>query len=391
MKRIAVIGASGLVGATLVEHLLGRNAAEVVPCIHSSGNAMRLARRTLELRMLDLLDPVAVETALTGCTHVVNCSRGGDDVMITGLGHLLAAASRCGIERFIHLSSVAVYGDPPPPEAALEGGPTRPAPGSYGWIKLEQDRMVMKAVDRGLPALILCPPNISGPYSYFLLNVVQALRAGSFALLDDGTSPCALVDVSNLCHAIELALTCGAADGSRMFVTDDEETDWRSMVDHLLPLVPGVRVARVARGELPTQSIRDTRRPVSLVASLKHLVSSEMREALRRDPLWERVDIAARRAVARLGSRMEDRVRLAIEGPLRVPKVEPPPPFDTPLTRQQLRGVMHSCARAKERLGYRPVHSVTQSMHAFRRWFRAHHGMDTRSWPLLRELYPTGG
>jgi len=48
MKRIAVVGASGFVGSTLVERLLARGDVEVVPFIHTSGNAMRLARRGIE-------------------------------------------------------------------------------------------------------------------------------------------------------------------------------------------------------------------------------------------------------------------------------------------------------------------------------------------------------
>jgi len=96
MRRIAVVGASGFVGSALVERLLVQGADEVVPFIHSSGNAMRLARRGIELRMLDLLDSTQVEAALSGITHVVNCSRGDEDVMLTGLRNLLAASRKRG-------------------------------------------------------------------------------------------------------------------------------------------------------------------------------------------------------------------------------------------------------------------------------------------------------
>ncbi|HEY9446059.1 MAG TPA: NAD(P)-dependent oxidoreductase, partial [Burkholderiales bacterium] len=139
MRRIAVVGASGLVGSTLTERLLAQGADEIVPFIHSSGNAMRLARRGVELKMLDLMEPTQVEAALAGVTHVVNCSRGSDEVMLTGLSNLLAASRKHRVERFVHLSSVAVYGDPPPPESSAEDAPALPARGTYGWIKLQQD------------------------------------------------------------------------------------------------------------------------------------------------------------------------------------------------------------------------------------------------------------
>jgi len=385
MKRVAVIGASGFVGSTLVERLLSGGGNEVVPFIHSSGNAMRLARRNMNLQMLDLLDAHQVDAALKGVTHVVNCSRGGDEVMLTGLKHLLSAAKRQRVERFVHLSSVAVYGDPPPPESTREGAPTRPVGGTYGALKLKQDGMVAAAAASGLSSVTLCPPNIGGPYSFFLVALVDTLRAGRFALLDDGDAPCSLVDVSNLCHAIELALTNGPGDGARMFVTDDENTTWRTVIDNLLPLVVSARtVPRVSREQLESARVAPSK-PASIGRSLKHLVSSDVREAFRKDPLWAKVDFALRRTVARLGKEREDALRLSVEGPLKVQPIAPT--FDPGLCCQQMRGVVHSCALAKEKIGYKPVFSVAQSMEAFRTWYRIEHGMDTAAWPLLEQLY----
>ena len=73
MKRIAIVGASGFVGASLAERLLSQGGDEVVPFIHSSGNAWRLARLDIELKTLNLLDRDQVHAALRGVTHVVNC------------------------------------------------------------------------------------------------------------------------------------------------------------------------------------------------------------------------------------------------------------------------------------------------------------------------------
>jgi nucleoside-diphosphate-sugar epimerase len=69
-KRIAVVGASGLVGSTLVKRMLATGSHDVLPLIHRSGNAWRLARLDLDLRPLDLLDYAQVKTRLAGCTHM---------------------------------------------------------------------------------------------------------------------------------------------------------------------------------------------------------------------------------------------------------------------------------------------------------------------------------
>src|SRR5579871_4347434 len=129
--KVAVFGASGFVGATLVEQLLAQKGVEVRPLIHSYGNAWRLSRAGIALKTVDILSPADVAAAVAGCTHIVNCTRGSTDVMIQGLKNLLQASEAAQVQRFVHLSSVAVYGDMPPPESEREDAATNPYPGSY--------------------------------------------------------------------------------------------------------------------------------------------------------------------------------------------------------------------------------------------------------------------
>jgi len=387
-KRVAIVGASGYVGTTLVERALHRGERNVVAIIHSSGNAWRLARWGVALTAADLLNRNDLAKALEGCTHVVNCTRGGNDVMFDGLANLLGVCRDLDVRGFVHLSSVLVHGDPPPPNSVSEDGDTHPATGSYGWIKLQQDAMVQKAAAAGLPASILCPPNITGAYSGYLLAIVDAIRNERFALVDGGEAPVNVVDVHNLCHAIELAIDRGSREARRMFITDDEPVRW---IDLVAPL------AKLAEVELPLPGIAaealrrmrdaDTAMPRgSLGRSVKHLVSSDVREALRKDPLLARADAWMRRTVGKLGTRVEDALRSSIEGPRRVAMASDGKPLHVALCAQQLRGVRHSCEEAKRRLGYRPQYSFAKSMAAFEAWYRAHTGMDTDAWPLLRLL-----
>jgi hypothetical protein len=303
--------------------------------------------------------------------------------MLRGLRILLDACRRAGVERFIHLSSVLVHGDPPSPAAKREDGPTRPAPGSYGHVKLEQDRLVAGACKAGLPSIILCAPNISGPYSQYLLGILTALRARQLALVDDGSAPCSLVDVGNLVHAIMLALEAGTPDGRRLFITDAECTTWRELFNALRPLTDGDIPPSIPREELIRRMRSSSRPSISLLRSLKRLVSSEVRSVLRQDPLWERVDIATRSLVRWFGSAAEDRLRLGIEGPPIRPSQEQPSHLDLRLMSQQLRGVWHSSELAYRWIGYAPRYSFTQSMSAFRRWCTVLHGGDLAAADLL--------
>ncbi len=389
MRRIAIVGASGFVGSTLVERLLAQGQDEVLPLIHSSGNAMRLARLGIDLPAVDLLAQDEIDAALQGCTHVVNCALGSADVIVKGLQNLLSACRKHKVKRFIHLSSVLVYGDPPPPDSVHEDAQPFPNdPYGYGRLKLQQDRMVQQACRAGLPSVILCPPNISGSYSPFLVRVLDALRAGAFGLVDDGKSPCNLVDVSNLAHAIELALDRGTANGQRMFVTDDEETTWRDVIEGLAPVAERTDpVPVITREELLSLRTAHSTPSVSVMQSLKHLVSRDVRLALRQDPLWAKVEQVLGQSVTRLGKAVEERLRLSIAGPPPVPKVNRGPQYNMHVCLQQLRGVRHACDLAKHELGYKPLYTFAASMRAFCAWYRSQHGMDTSSWNLLKQLY----
>jgi hypothetical protein len=158
-----------------------------------------------------------------------------------------------------------------------------------------------------------------------------------------------------------------------MFVTDAENTSWRALIDGLLPLIEsGEALPRVTREELARADGGGTT-GISVGRSLKHLVSSEVRQAIRKDPLWEKVDGALRRGVARMGKAAEDMLRLSVEGPLKVEKATSGPRFDPRLCRQQLRGVIHSCELAARRIAYKPVVSPAESMEAFRNWYRIDH------------------
>lgn len=218
--------------------------------------------------------------------------------------------------------------------------------------------------------------------------MLDALRAGAFALLDDGKAPCNLVDVSNLAHAIELALDRGTADGKRMFITDDEATTWRDVIEGLTAVaeltepVPGL-----TREELLHRRLHDSQPSLSLVQSLKHLGSRDVRAVLRQDPLWAKAEQALRQTMTRLGKVVTEQLRWSIAGPLPIPKVHRGPQYNVQLCMQQLRGVRHASDLAKQELDYKPLYTFVASMRAFCAWYRSHHGMDTGSWDLLKQLY----
>jgi nucleoside-diphosphate-sugar epimerase len=387
-ETVAVFGASGFVGSAFVERFMHDERMRMVPLIHSSGNAARLARHGLELRMADLLSPESIAQALRDCTAVVNCARGGKEVLTRGFQNLLDASLAAGIRRFVHVSSVAVYGDTAP-GTILESRETGPDPNTYGAHKLTQDTAVKAAVQRGLSAVVICPPNISGPHSPFLLDIINTLRSGLFGLVDEGNLPCELVDVDNLVHAMHRGLDPAvAADGERIFVTDEGGVTWADLVAHLTALAEAGATHQFSRAEASRLAAAAPPPKTSLSKTLRHLLSSDVRDALRGDPLIARAELLAKQlVVGATPQQLQKALRRQAGGASKPRQRSTTPRVSIPLLRQQLRDVRYSTERSHEVLGYRPVLSFDQSMASFRQWYSESVGWNTPSWPLLKQLY----
>lgn len=386
-QTIAVLGASGFVGGTFVEQAMRDASCTVVPFIHSSGNAARLSRHGLDLRMVDILDPASLAEALRGCTHVVNCSRGGKEVLSRGFQNLLDVSLKAGVQRFIHISSVAVYGDPAPGEFAEDLEP-KPDPGTYGASKLAQDKAVESAVKHGLNAVVLCPPNISGRLSPYMLDIVATLRSRQFATVEGGRLPVELVDVENLVHAMRLALNPSVAgDGKRIFVTDWADVSWGDVVRDLMPLAGEGPAFDLNREEAQRRSTALPPPRLSVAKMAKHLLSGSVWEALRKDPLIARTEFLGKQAVKQAPVALQEALKRIANGDRRPRVKQRIPAASAQLIRQQLREVRYSKARAQAVLGYSPALSYEQSMEGFASWYRDAYGWDTEWWPLLKQLY----
>lgn len=389
MIKVTVFGASGLVGRVLVERLSLHKDFAVRAVIHSSGNAWGLARSGMELTMASLASKEQIARAVEGTTHVVNCVRPHGDAVRT-TDNLLEVCRANNIQRLVHLSSIAVYGDPPAAESIHESAPPNVKKRSYGWAKLQQDRLIARAHRRGLSCVVLCPANITGMRSKYLLGILAALREGRLALVDDGRRPYCSTDVINLCAAIEAALTVSEADGRRIYINDGPGQTWRDLVDNLMELAdgrpgpPSITEAR-ARAIIARRPAGETSLPDILKAIVK---DAGIRDLVRRHPALGSLYRGLRSSGALLPPRPHARLMRVLEGRFGAFSSRPPSLFDAKLCKHQLRNLVPSTERARDLLGYAPPLSFAQSMAMFRAWYRQAHGYDDPAWALLRLLYP---
>jgi len=356
-RRVLVTGATGFIGGRLCEVMALTGAAEPRPFVHSTGAAWRIARFPLDFAIGDLCDGASVARAMKGCDAVVHLARGGDAVMRRGLENVLRATVTHRVSRFVHISSVAVYGSQPPPDTVSEARAAR-SDLPYGNAKLEQERRVLRYRRRhGLDVVILRPPNVYGPFASFAVGMVNALRSYDIALIDGGRNPCNLVYIDNLVEAILLALWRPEAPGQVFHVTDREPVSWeRCITDHAA--LVGVAVPHVAAAELVPPA-----RERLLRDSLRALADPEF---------WRRIPIVQRgfqwlpeqaRQVVR--KRLSDWEVVGRNG-------SPERRFraDHPFLAGQKRTVAHSSAKARRLLGYTAPVSYDEGMRLTEAWLR---------------------
>ena len=380
--HVCILGASGLVGRAVVERLSRRRAVRIKPVVHSIGNAWSLLRHNRKLITADLKDSDAVEAAVQECTHVVNCTLGAWEDMPENVERLVNACVKRGVRKLVHVSSVTVYGERPHPGCRTESGPARPARGSYGWYKMQQDAAVYKAHKRGLSSVVLCAPHVTGPYARVILQLVDSLRKGTFALVDDGKYPCNLVDVNNLCHAIELALLCEKSDGRRIFITNGDNYTWKDLA------YEATELAEVDPGSIPRITAREAERlggALGLLSfgkrALKHpdiLAMANLTVLRRNRHLYGSVAFLYR--LFRLNRTPARRIASRGAPDNSGETLEPW------LCQQQLRGVRHEITKARDILGYEPLLDSRVSFRLFKEWYGTMYGFGSEYWPLARDL-----
>ncbi len=213
--KVLITGATGFIGCRVAEILHLREGWDVRAVVRNPGKAARLARLDVEMVSFDLEQDRGFEELVEGCDAVIHCAVGtayGEPkkiyrVTVEGTRRLARAALKKGVQRFIHVSSMAVYGSKVK-GLIDESFPVRPDPGSiYGETKAQAERVVKYYVKKGLPAIIFRPARVFGPFGFtFVINPLRALVEDRFAWRGDPNTPCDMIYVDNVVEAFISAL-----------------------------------------------------------------------------------------------------------------------------------------------------------------------------------------
>ncbi len=241
--RYLVTGGAGFLGINLVR-FLHRRGHEVVSLDIADFDYPDMKDKIKIIRG-DIRDKNIVDEAVKGCNIVVHTAAAlplykPEDIFSTdieGTRNLLEASEKQGVDRFIHISSTAVYGIPD--HHPLLEDDKLDGVGPYGEAKILAEEECLGYRQKGMCVPVLRPKSFIGPERLGVFDLLYdwARDGKGFPMIGKGNNRYQLLDVEDLCEAVYL---CAELDkekvndtfniGAKEFTTMKE--DYQAVLDY---------------------------------------------------------------------------------------------------------------------------------------------------------------
>lgn len=258
-----ITGGAGFLGINLVRYLLERGHQVVSLDIADFDYPER--DRIIEIKG-DIRDRATVDRAMQGVNIVIHTAAAlplykPEDIYTTdvvGTRTVIDSAFQHGVERFIQISSTAVYGIPD--HHPLYETDKLDGVGPYGKAKIEAEEVCFEYRAKGMCVPVIRPKSFIGPerLGVFALFYDWAKDGRGFPMLGSGSNRYQLLDVEDLCDATYLCCTLDKNVvndtfniGAKEFTTMKE--DYQAVLDYAgygkkivpLPAAPAIFILRV--------------------------------------------------------------------------------------------------------------------------------------------------
>jgi nucleoside-diphosphate-sugar epimerase len=252
MSTVAVTGAGGFIGAAMARRLVAEG-HDVIGIDVDPAAAARVPETGAQFRRADTSDRGAVRGALRGADLVVHTAAllpgnasmaDAVRVNVGGTENVCVAARDHGVERVVHLSSVAAWGYDWGTDITEDEPLASRSPHPYIATKASSELIARKH-----GATVVKPGDVYGPGSRpWAVMPLELIKSGRFALPMKGRGIITLVYVEDLVDCIYRALTMPEGDGGVFTAWDGKPVTAKDFFNNYARMLgkEGVRTAPTA-------------------------------------------------------------------------------------------------------------------------------------------------
>lgn len=261
--RVAVAGATGVIGRHVVPRLLERGHS-VRAIVIKEDEAAGLRRMGVDAVIGDLLNPPTLVPTLSGCDVALHLATAApkpgkdanlllnDRIRREGTANLIEACHANNVQRYIQQSIAFLTGGTA--EIVDESAPLL-TPTDVTASAVDMEAMVMSS---GLRWTILRDGALYGPGTGRDGTWRSQARAGELRMPRDGSGYVSLIHVVDLAHAFVLATERGL-DGAVLSVVDDQPITYQELFSYIARLENGRDPRPGAEPTLPSFRISNAK------------------------------------------------------------------------------------------------------------------------------------
>jgi nucleoside-diphosphate-sugar epimerase len=221
--KVLIIGSNGFIGFRMAQLLIDRG-FEVFCGISSNNRAYRVCTISAKKIILDVTKKIN-PNKLSDIDFVINCSTGDSKVIEEGTSNILEACLLSNIRKYIHLSSVDVFGILA--GNIYEDSVTSPIT-EYGKNKLSSEKICSLYIKKGLDITILRPSVVYGPDSdLWVTRICKRVLEPEFTLTKNSKiGQCNLIFIDDLVNITIEALTNHNTTNKIYNISSKEKLSW---------------------------------------------------------------------------------------------------------------------------------------------------------------------
>jgi 2-alkyl-3-oxoalkanoate reductase len=263
MMRVAVLGATGVVGRHVVPRLC-EHGHEVYAVVRSEADAQILRHIGIEAVQGDIFDVQSLRRAIEGCSAALHLATAAprpgqppswalnDRIRREGTANLLEVCRNAGVQRYVQQSVAFLVGGTS--DLIDESAPLLPAT-EVTASAIDMERLVATS---GLDWVILRGGVLYGPGTGREEHWRALARSGELRLPGEGSDYISLIHVADLAECFVLA-TERAPSGSILSAVDDEPKIYRELYTHIAVLAGGPAPATGGASNFPSFRIMNSK------------------------------------------------------------------------------------------------------------------------------------